>query len=204
MSVTSKCHRLVLASNSPRRRQLLSQFGLEFDVCSADIDESRLPDESPEAMSRRLAEEKAQTVFDRISRSQGNCRVLGGDTAVALGDVVFGKPENKNHAIEMLQSLSGKTHSVFSAVALAQGGQCKSLVSETFVSFKHLLDDEIRAYCTTEDPYDKAGAYGVQGAAGQFVTELQGSYSGVIGLPLWHTHQLLMATTWFSGSRGEW
>lgn len=190
---TKQSPRLILASSSPRRQQLLSQFGLAFEVDAADIDETRLKNESPFAMTRRLAEEKALAVFRR--RNHTECRVLGGDTTVAIGGTVFGKPADRGQAIEMLQALSGKTHCVYSAVALVGHNQCRSLVSETRVTFRDLPDDEIFEYCDSNDPYDKAGGYGVQGIAGQFVVDLQGSYSGVIGLPLWHTHQLIMGLT---------
>ena len=182
--------KLVLASASPRRQLLLRQFGLDFDIITADVDESRI-DESPAEMTIRLARLKAQTVY-KISGP--NTQVLGGDTTVALGNTVLGKPESRDDAITMLRSLSGQTHSVFSGVALVRRNHCSSLLSETRVTFRKLSDKEIVNYCDTSDPYDKAGAYGIQSGAGSFVTSLDGSYSGVVGLPLWQTHQLLMST----------
>ncbi len=180
--------KLVLASASPRRKQLLQQFGLDFDIITADVDERRI-DETPGDMTIRLAILKAQTVYEITGPT---VQVLGGDTTVALGNTVLGKPVDREDAIAMLKSLSGTTHSVFSAVALVRDSGCKSLLSETRVTFRKLSEDDIETYCNSSDPYDKAGAYGIQGAAGSFVTALDGSYSGVVGLPLWHTHQLLM------------
>ena len=180
--------KLVLASASPRRKQLLDLFGLTFDIITADVDERRI-DESPADMTIRLAVLKAQTVYESAGP---DVQVLGGDTTVALGNTVFGKPANRDEAIEMLNMLSAKTHSVFSAVALARSSGCNSLLSETRVTFRELSDADIAAYCDSGDPYDKAGGYGIQGGAGSFVTAIAGSYSGVVGLPLWHTHQLLI------------
>ncbi len=181
--------RLILASRSPRRRQLLSQFGLNFDVVEPGIDEGGIPGETPGEMTLRLALMKAQWVYDTLGAGH---RVLGGDTTVALGSAVFGKPGDRSEAICMLQKLSGHTHSVFSGVALVNAAGSRYLLSESRVTFAKLTDAQIFRYCDCNDPYDKAGAYGIQGEAGKFVTDLDGSYSGVIGLPLWHTHQLLM------------
>ena len=181
--------KLILASASPRRKQLLMHFDMAFEVIEADVDESVLPSESPADMTRRLAELKAQTVF---SLCDSDCRVLGGDTTVSLGNHILGKPESHDEAVAMLNLLSGKTHSVYSAVAIASDQGIQSLISETQVTFKTLSEAVIAQYCDTQDPYDKAGAYGIQSGASEFVIDLDGSYSGVIGLPLWHTHQLLM------------
>ena len=180
--------KLVLASASPRRKQLLDLFGLTFDIITADVDERRI-DESPADMTIRLAILKAQTVYKRVGP---DIQVLGGDTTVALGNLVLGKPADREDAMEMLNMLSDKTHSVFSAVALVRNGGHNSLLSETRVTFRKLSENDIATYCDSDDPYDKAGGYGIQGGAGSFVTALDGSYSGVVGLPLWHTHQLLM------------
>ena len=166
------------------------QFAIPFDVIEADVTETRLAHETPDEMALRLAQLKARTVYDQL---ESDSCVLGGDTIVAMGDQVFGKPANRAQAMDMLAQLSGKTHSVFSAVALINGEVARSLLSETKVTFKELSDQTISDYCHTDDPYDKAGAYGIQAGAGSFVADLQGSYSGVIGLPLWHVHQLLMS-----------
>jgi septum formation protein len=181
--------KLILASRSPRRLQLLGQFGLIFETVEANIDESVVESETPGDMTLRLAMMKARKVYELMGAGH---RVLGGDTTVALQGVVFGKPANRSEAVSMLQQLSGHTHSVFSGVALVDDTAARALLCESRVTFSNLTDDQISRYCDTDDPYDKAGAYGIQGEAGEFVTHLEGSYSGVIGLPLWHTHQLLM------------
>jgi len=181
--------KLILASRSPRRQQLLNLFGLDFETVDADIDESVARNEAPGQMTLRLATMKAQTVYDMLGTGH---RVLGGDTTVALQDAILGKPESRDEAVSMLRLLSGRTHSVFSGVALVSDEGAWELLCESRVTFAKLSDAQIFAYCDSDDPYDKAGAYGIQGEAGMFVTHLEGSYSGVIGLPLWHTHQLLM------------
>ena len=183
--------KLILASASPRRQQLLSQFDIPFDVVVADIDETPLPDESPDQMTIRLAIGKAQAVSQKMGLGY---RVLGGDTTVALRGVIMGKPADKAEAIQMLKQLSGQVHDVHSAVALVGPDGCFSRISTTQVHFHELQDHQIARYCNGDDPYDKAGAYGIQGPAGQFVRRIDGSYSAVIGLPLWKTHQLLFTS----------
>lgn len=179
---------LVLASRSPRRQQLLAALGLKFEVVTADVVEKARKNEEPETMTLRLAESKARQVFDIVGKDH---RVIGGDTAVALDGKIMGKPRNREHAIAMLTELSGRTHRVLSAVALVEDSHCRKRLSESRVTFARLSRQQIARYCDTPDPYDKAGAYGIQGEAGKFVTALVGSYSGVVGLPLWHLHQLL-------------
>jgi septum formation protein len=181
--------KLILASRSPRRQQLLGLFGLDFETVEANIDESVVKSEAPGDMALRLAMTKARKVY---ALSGTGHRVLGGDTTVALQDTVFGKPANRSEAVSILRQLSGHTHSVFSGVALVDDTGARALLCESRVTFANLTNAQISRYCDTDDPYDKAGAYGIQGEAGKFVTHLEGSYSGVIGLPLWHTHQLLM------------
>lgn len=180
--------KLILASMSARRQSLLAQFGLPFEVDVADIDETPLADESPADMTLRLARQKAQVVY---ARRNDKVRVLAGDTTVALGMHNFGKPADKHEAISMLTQLSGNTHSVHSAIAIVDAQGIDALLSTTLVEFAPLTATQIARYCDTDEPYDKAGGYGIQGPAGAFVTRIEGSYSGVIGLPLWHTHQLL-------------
>jgi len=179
---------LILASQSPRRRQLLEQFSIPFEVVFADIDERPLSHELPDRMTIRLARQKATAVFEQLGSGY---RVLGGDTTVSVDGRILGKPADKTAAMEMLQGLSGKSHFVYSAVALADENGCNGLLSVTRVTFFNLSSRQISAYCDTEEPYDKAGAYGIQGQGGEFVSTLEGSYSGVIGLPLWETHRLL-------------
>ena len=197
---------LVLASASPRRREMLARLVTEFRTEIADVDESPLNGESPRDMTVRLALLKAQTVFDRLCANDdgGDDRgddgggkehaVLGGDTVVAIGDEVFGKPADRDHALTMLGCLSGNTHTVFSAVALvADGRPVRKLhrLSATEVTFGCLDRRQLEQYCDGDEPFDKAGAYGIQGAGGAFVKHIKGSYSGVVGLPLWETSQLL-------------
>jgi len=179
---------LILASSSPQRRKLLALLVPDFEVVNPDIDETRLTDESPEAMTHRLAIEKASIIY----RQRGpDVRVLGGDTAIVIADRILGKPTGHDHAVSMLTDLSGTTHTVYSSVALCSSRVCRSLLSRSKVTFRALTADEIKHYCLTGGPYDKAGGYGIQSAAGSFVEKLSGSYTGVIGLPLWETHQLL-------------
>ena len=180
---------LILASQSPRRRALLQQFDIPFEIVVADIDETPLAQEMPGPMTVRLAREKALAVFNKVGKKG---RVLGGDTTVALGNTILGKPLNRAHASEMLTLLSGTTHLVHSGVALISSAGCQTLLCSTEVTFHDLNPADISAYCDSPDPYDKAGAYGIQGYAGRFVKHIEGSYSGVMGLPLWETHQLLL------------
>ncbi|NKB77422.1 MAG: septum formation inhibitor Maf [Gammaproteobacteria bacterium] len=179
---------LVLASQSPRRNSLLKQFDIPFQVVVSDIDETPLIGEAPDQMTLRLAKQKALAVFDKVGKGH---RVLGGDTTVTLQQRILGKPSGRSDAIDMLNQLSGSTHLVHSAVALASDNGCETRLCSTKVTFITLTDIQISQYCDSLDPYDKAGAYGIQGAAGRFVSQIEGSYSGVMGLPLWETHQLL-------------
>ena len=185
-------NKLILASESPRRREMLARLGATFQVETADLDESRVAGESPRDMSVRLALLKAQTVFDRMSANHAGANaVLAGDTVVAIGDQIFGKPADRDHAVAMLRRLSGDTHAVFSAVALIADGHRSHRLSVTEVTFDTLSRRQIERYCDSAEPFDKAGGYGIQGAAGAFVKHIKGSYSGVVGLPLWETRQLL-------------
>jgi septum formation protein len=179
---------LILASASPRRKELLARLGVEFSVKIADIDETPLAGEPPVAMTERLAHAKAQAVADTLN---GAVWVLGSDTTVALGGRVFGKPASRREAMDTLTLLSGNTHQVISSVSLVGEGRSvtKSVVSQ--VSFGELSNTQIAAYCDTDEPYDKAGSYGIQGSAGNFVKHINGDYSAIVGLPLWLTSQLL-------------
>ena len=179
---------LILASQSPRRSELLATFGLPFTVQQADLDETPLQHETPADMTERLATAKAAHVYQATGNGHW---VIGGDTTVVLNDKILGKPRNRQHALAMLTDLSGSRHQVISAVALIgpQFNQC--LLSVTEVCFDTLSAIQIKRYCDSEEPYDKAGAYGIQGYAGCFVTELRGSHSGVVGLPLYETRLLL-------------
>ncbi len=183
---------LILASQSPRRAELLARFGLPFELASADIDETRLPHESPTEMTERLAIDKADAVINSTTtRPLRGCWVLGGDTTVALGEDVFGKPESRTDAIATLKRLSGRSHQVISSVCLMS---CDEYFLETVISqvtFGKLKPEWIDRYCDGDEPWDKAGSYGIQGQAGLFVERIEGDYSAIVGLPLWATGQLL-------------
>lgn len=179
---------LILASASPRRRELLGQFGLAFDVDPADIDETRRNGETAESYVLRIAGEKALHVADRHPGQP----VLGADTAVVLDGHSLGKPVDAGEARSMLRQLSGRSHQVMSAVALVcPDGRRLSRLSSTEVEFGQLPVAWIDAYIASGDPMDKAGAYGIQNQAGIWVSRITGSYTGVVGLPLFETGTLL-------------
>ncbi len=181
---------LYLASRSPRRAELLRQIGVTFRPLPADIDETPRPDEPPAAYVRRMAEEKARAGLGMLSGDDGAV-VLGADTAVILDDRILGKPRDRQDAMRMLAELSGRSHQVISAVSLVGIGKQASRLQISTVRFRALAREEIEAYCRTAEPMDKAGAYAIQGHAAVFVEHLEGSYSGVMGLPLLETWQLL-------------
>jgi septum formation protein len=178
---------LVLASTSPRRRELLGQLGVTFEVLSVDVDERPLPGELAADHVCRLALAKARV---GAAQSPGAC-VIGADTVVVVEDDILGKPRDAQDAIAMLRRLGGRTHSVLSGVACLHAGAHQVRLSESRVSFRTLSTDEIAAYCATGEPLDKAGAYAIQGRAAAFIRHLEGSYSGVMGLPLYETADLL-------------
>lgn len=178
---------LILASASPRRAELLQQIGLDFQVRPADIDETPTSLETPEHYVERLAREKALS----IAREYPDNWVLGSDTSVIHNEEILGKPESSEQAVSMLQALSGSTHQVLTAVALAKGSECWSRVVVTEVIFRELESAEISAYVASGEPMDKAGSYGIQGLGGIFVSAIKGSYSAVVGLPLQETAALL-------------
>ncbi len=176
---------LILASSSPRRRELLAALGVGFAVRAVDVDERRLDGESADRMVVRLAEAKA------TARAGESEIVLGADTAVVLDDEVFGKPQDRDDALTMLATLSGRRHRVVTGVAVASGGRVESRLSSTEVQFREIDPDEALRYWQTGEPRDKAGAYAIQGLGGVFVEAIIGSYSGVVGLPVFETATLL-------------
>jgi len=181
--------RLILASASPRRKELLHQIGVDFRIVVADIEEIPEPDEKPDAFVLRMAREKALEV---MARETPGLPVLGSDTAVILDGRILGKPVDRNEAVAMLQSLSGRTHEVFSAVAVAvDHAEVYEVLNVTRVTFSKMELPWIETYCDTGDPMDKAGAYGVQGKAAEKISRIEGSFYGVMGLPLYETAQLL-------------
>ena len=183
---------LHLASQSPRRAELLARLGLQFGVLELDIPEHRQPNEPAEEYVRRVAREKAGAGLLQVMSVPG-AAVLGADTEVILDDEVFGKPTNADDAAAMLRRLSGRTHRAVSAVSLVSAAREAQVVSISEVTFMALDDDAIAAYLATDEWKGKAGAYAIQGRAESFVQHLSGSYSGVMGLPLHETAQLLKA-----------
>jgi len=179
---------LYLASASPRRRELLAQLKIPYTVITPEIDETPYPAENPRDYVSRLACAKA-VAGQRLVRPED--RVLAADTAVIYQGQIFGKPKDTADAAAMLRQLSGQTHQVLTAIALLQDEQCLSRVSETAVSFRQLSEAEIQAYIATREPFDKAGSYAIQGLASIFIARIEGSYSGVMGLPLFETAELL-------------
>ena len=180
---------IILASGSPRRRELLKQLAVNFQVAAADIDESYIHGETPRDYVMRLSREKAMAGFDQ---SGSGLPVMGSDTIVLLDGEMLGKPESRLEAETMLQRLSGRTHEVYSGVALVVNPESVlDTLNITAVTFGEMPLAWIRQYCRTEEPMDKAGAYAVQGATGQYIRRIEGSYSGVMGLPLFETAELL-------------
>jgi septum formation protein len=191
---------IYLASRSPRRRELLAQIGVRFHLLlfrarpgeTVDVDESTLGGESPEAYVERMARSKVEAGWQRMQqRNLPRAPVLSADTTVALEGKIFGKPADREDAAGMLAALSGRSHEVLTAVALKADDWLESVVSRSEVRFATLSAAQIAEYVESGECDDKAGAYGIQGRAGRFVAELRGSYSGVVGLPLYETGQLL-------------
>lgn len=177
---------IYLASQSPRRAELLHQIGIAFDVLHVDVDESVHPGESPEAYVRRVSQDKARA---GLALHPGNL-VLGSDTAVILDQTILGKPSDKTHATEMLLNLSGREHRVLTGVALT-GSEEQYRLSESRVRFRTIQPAEAEAYWNTGEPADKAGGYAIQGIGALFIESLEGSFSGVMGLPIYETGQML-------------
>lgn len=179
---------IILASASPRRRELLDQIGVSYRLQPVDIDESPHPRESVEALVLRLALEKARAA---AQTTQEALPVLGADTLVTLGGAVMGKPADRDAALGMLAQLSGRKHDVFTAVALVGAGREAWRINHSRVRFRELTTAECEAYWTTGEPLGKAGGYAIQGRAAMFIERLEGSYSSVMGLPLYETAELL-------------
>jgi nucleoside triphosphate pyrophosphatase len=191
---------IYLASRSPRRRELLSQIGVRYHLLlfrsrpdsPPDVDESVLANEQPDTYVERVARAKVQAGWRLLRlRNLPFAPVLAADTTVALDGQILGKPADRKEAAEMLAALSGRRHDVFTAVALMRDERVDSAVSRSEVQFKQLSPEDIAQYIATGECDDKAGAYAIQGRAARFIMELRGSYSGVMGLPLFETGQLL-------------
>ena len=179
---------LVLASQSPRRAELLTQIGIPFSQYSVDIDETVRVDEKPEEYVQRMAQEKSSLGYEKTGPKK---IVLGSDTIVVAEGRILGKPKDKTDAMRMLSILSENTHQVFTAVTVTSAKQQKTIVVETLVCFGPLSTQQMSRYWQTGEPQDKAGSYGIQGLGGQFVKHIKGSYSAVVGLPLYQTKMLL-------------
>jgi len=179
---------ITLASASPRRQQLLEQIAVHYQLLPVDIDETARSNETAEALVCRLAQEKAEAGYQRQRIKQP---VLGSDTIVVLDGRVLGKPRSREHGLAMLSALSGRSHQVITAVAIVDSERSSCRISQSQVYFRQMSQAEIEAYWDTGEPADKAGGYGIQGLAAQFIERLDGSYSGVMGLPLFETAELL-------------
>ena len=190
MNLTQASAQIILASASPRRRELLQQIGINAIAQAVDIDETKQPEESVNEYVERLAMEKAQRGFD-IILNEDSLPVLGSDTIVEIDGDVLGKPENHQHAKEILMRLSGQQHEVHTSVAIITTDKKVIATSSSHVQFKKLETSEIENYLATGEADDKAGAYAIQGIAAQFVKNINGSFSGVMGLPLYETVELL-------------
>lgn len=191
---------LYLASGSPRRRELLTQLGLKFERLVTHVEEQRQPNEAAEAYVRRLASDKARA---GVAVAPQNLPVLGADTIVVLNNDVLEKPRDAEHAAQMLSKLSGQTHQVMTAVALADAQRELDCLVTTDVTFRNISAEEITHYIASGEPMDKAGAYGIQGLGGNFVRKINGSYHAVVGLPLVETHELLSHFQSLRALRGQ-
>lgn len=192
--------KIYLASKSPRRRELLRQIGVDFEILmlrdtpgrAEAVSEIPHPNEDPEVYVRRVAREKGAAGWQTVLGRKLPLRpVLSADTTVSIDGKILGKPSDANEAMKMLRWLSGRTHHVLTAITVTAEGKMSEALSRSEVRFAHLDETSLRAYCATKEPYDKAGAYGVQGYAAQFIEFISGSYSGIMGLPLFETSRLL-------------
>jgi septum formation protein len=191
---------LYLASGSPRRRELLTQLGLQFERLITHVEEQRQPEEAAETYVRRLASDKARA---GVAVAPQDLPVLGADTIVVLNGEVLEKPHDASHAAEMLSKLSGQTHQVMTAVAVADAQRVLDCLVTTDVTFRKMTAEEISHYIANGEPMDKAGAYGIQGLGGNFVRKINGSYHAVVGLPLVETGELLSHFQSLRALRGQ-
>jgi len=189
--------KLILASSSSRRAELLRDAGIAFEVNAPHVDEARHPDETAEKMVARLAEAKARAVAELVVEGKPAI-IIGADTAVELDGEIFGKPRDAADAREMLSYLSGRTHFVLTGICVLRlpDGATRSAVERTAVTFAPLDPSEIEAYVTSGEPFDKAGGYAIQGRAGRYIPRIEGCYFNVVGLPLARLHALLSDLGW--------
>jgi septum formation protein len=190
--------KLILASSSPRRAEILRDAGIAFEIRATEIDETALPGETAHAMVARLAEAKARAAAAQMDAGMGDCIVVGADTTVELDGEILGKPRDSAHAREMLAKLSGRTHHVLTGLFLLRVpcGATRAAVENSAVKFAPLREKEIAAYVATEEPLGKAGAYAIQGRAGRYIPGIEGCYFNVVGLPLARLHALLNELGW--------
>ena len=189
--------KLILASSSSRRAELLRDAGIAFEVCAPRVDEARHPDQTAEKMVARLAEAKARAVAELVGEGKPAI-IIGADTAVELDGEIFGKPRDAADAREMLSYLSGRTHFVLTGICVLRlpDGATRSAVERTAVTFAPLDPNEIEAYVTSGEPFDKAGGYAIQGRAGRYIPRIEGCYFNVVGLPLARLHAQLSDLGW--------
>ena len=186
MNMSSK--HIILASASPRRKVILEQMGFPIICMPIDLDESRKPHEKPSAYCQRLALEKAQMGWNM---SDQQLPVLGSDTIVVINQEILGKPKNQQDAFDMLMKLSNQTHQVHTAVAMVFNKKLKVVESISDVCFDQLDKEDVKTYINSNEPMDKAGSYGIQGYASKWIKHISGSYSGIMGLPIYETSKLL-------------
>ena len=182
---------IILASRSPRRVELLKQLGIDSIARAADVDETPLAGEAPADYVQRVARQKVMAIAKTLKSEYANLPVLAADTTVALDGEILGKPEDDADAVKMLQKLSGSKHAVHTAVAISFKGKVQVVLSSTIVEMMPLTDAMISAYVATGEQRDKAGSYAIQGRAGAWIKRIEGSYTGVMGLPLYETAKLL-------------
>jgi septum formation protein len=190
--------KIILASSSPRRAEILRDAGIPFKVCAAEINETPLPHESAHAMVARLAEEKARAAASRVSNGEGECIVIGADTTVELDGEIIGKPDDSVHAREILGRLSGRTHRVLTGIFLLRlpDSATRAAVEISTVTFSPLSENEIVVYASSKEPFGKAGGYAIQGLAGKFIPRIEGCYFNVVGLPLARLYAQLQELGW--------
>jgi len=190
--------KLILASSSPRRAEVLRDAGIAFEICAAQVDEAAHPGESAQAMVARLAEAKARAAAEKIGGGKDGCIVVGADTAVELDGEIFGKPRDAAAAREMLSALGGRTHHVLTGIFMIRlpDGATRAAVESTSVTFAPLAPGEIADYVAGGEPMDKAGGYAIQGVAGRYISRIEGCYFNVVGLPLARLHALLRDLGW--------
>ena len=193
--------KLILASASPRRAEILRDAGIAFEICETRVDETVLAGETARAMVARLAEAKARAAVARFVYQPADRIVIGADTTVELNGEILGKPRDAAHAREMLRKLNGRTHHVLTGIFLLRlpGESTRAAVEDSAVTFAPLPENEIEAYVSTGEPLGKAGGYAIQGIAGRFIPKIDGCYFNVVGLPLARTYTLLLELGWRPG-----